>query len=168
MESILQGLPNVCVYLDDILVSGISEADHIQAVLMRLEDAGVRLKRGKCEFLLPEVAYLGQKISAKDFQLTDDITAAPTPNNVSQLKSYMYLGMMNYYSKFFPNLSTLLAPLYSLLRKDAKRFWEEAQEMAFMKSKELLSSESLLTDYDPMKELLLSCDASPFGIGAVL
>ena len=26
----LQGLPNVCVYIDDILVSGVSEADHMQ------------------------------------------------------------------------------------------------------------------------------------------
>ena len=30
MENLLPGLPNVCVYIDDILVSGISEADHMQ------------------------------------------------------------------------------------------------------------------------------------------
>ena len=75
MESILQGLPNVCVYLDDILVSGTSEADHIQnleAVLERLEDAGVRLKREKCEFLLPEVVYLGHKITARGLQPTNE------------------------------------------------------------------------------------------------
>ena len=30
MENLLQGLPNVCVYIDDILVYGISEADHMQ------------------------------------------------------------------------------------------------------------------------------------------
>ena len=30
MENLLQGLLNVCVYIDDILVSGISEVDHIQ------------------------------------------------------------------------------------------------------------------------------------------
>ena len=173
METILQGLPKVCVYLDDILVSGTSEDDHIQnlqAVLKRLEDAGVRLKREKCEFLLPEVVYLGHKITAQGLQPTNEkvkaITAAPTPNNVSQLKSY--LGMINYYGKFFPNLATLLAPLYALLRKNAHWCWEEAQDVAFQKSKELLSSNTLLTHYDPTKELLLSCDASPYGIGAVL
>ena len=32
MENLLHGLPNVCVYIDDILVSGISEADHMQKV----------------------------------------------------------------------------------------------------------------------------------------
>ena len=32
----------------------------------------------------------------------------------------------------------------------------------------MITSGSLLTHYDPDKELLLACDASPFGIGAVL
>ena len=54
MENLLQGLPNVCVYIDDILVSGIiSEADHMQKleqVLSRLQSAGITQKRSKCTF----------------------------------------------------------------------------------------------------------------------
>ena len=56
MESILRGLPHVCVYLDDILVMGESEAAHIRnltAVLDLLESAVIRLKREKCAFMLP-------------------------------------------------------------------------------------------------------------------
>ena len=64
-----------------------------------LDDAS----REKCEFLLPEVVYLGHTITAKGLQPTDEkvkaITAAPTPNNVSQLKSY--LGMINLLWKIF-------------------------------------------------------------------
>ena len=48
MEMVLQGLPSVCVYVDDILVTEASEEEHLQnlnAVLQRLQDAGLRLKR---------------------------------------------------------------------------------------------------------------------------
>ena len=56
IECLLRGIPNVIVYLDDILVTGKSESDHLQnlqAVLQRLEAAGLHLKRDKCKFLVP-------------------------------------------------------------------------------------------------------------------
>ena len=34
--------------------------------------------------------------------------------------------------------------------------------------KELLHSAKLLVHYDPDKDIVLSCDASPYGVGAVL
>ena len=51
MESLLQGIPKVVVYLDDILVTGLSEEDHLltlQKVLQRIESSGLRLKKNKC------------------------------------------------------------------------------------------------------------------------
>ena len=173
METILQGLSNVCVYLDDILVSEESEEAHLrnlEAVLTRLEGAGIRLKKKKCEFLLNEVEYLGHRISAKGLHPTNEkleaVTTCPTPNDVTQLKSF--LGLLTYYGKFLPNLSTLLAPLYDLLQKHCQWSWGEKQESAFRESKAILTSSSWLAHYDPKKELLLSCDASPYGVGAVL
>ena len=74
MENLLQGLKHVCVYLDDILVTCSSERDHLDnlaEVLKRLEDAGMRLKRSKCEFMLPAVEYLGHKISDEGLQPTE-------------------------------------------------------------------------------------------------
>ena len=56
IEGVLQGIPNVCVYLDDILITGKTNSEHLMnlhAVLTRLEEAGMRLKRKKCSFLLP-------------------------------------------------------------------------------------------------------------------
>ena len=67
-----------------------------------------------------------------------------------------------------PNLANTLAPLYSLLLKDKKWLWGSEQKVAFDKAKCQLTSESLLVHYDISKELLLSCDASPYDIGAVL
>ena len=97
----------------------------------------------------------------------ETIKACPTPMDVhiTQLKSY--LRLLAYYGKFLPNLLTLLAPLYELLQKHHKWSWGEKQDIAFKESKKLLTSSPLLTHNDPNKELLLSCDASPYGVGAV-
>ena len=173
MEAILRDLPHVCVYLDDILVTGESEAAHLRnlaAVLQRLESAGIHLKQAKCAFMMPEVEYLGHCISGKGLQplasKIQAITDAPMPTNVSQLKSF--LGMLTYYGRFLPDLATTLAPLYELLQSNRKWSWEGPQRMAFQRAKESLSTSPLLTHYDPQKPLLLACDASPYGLGAVL
>ena len=73
--------------------------------------------------------------------------------------------MLNYYAKFLPNISSRLAPLYKLLQKAVKRAWGPAQQEAF---KEALISAKVLVHYDPTKALMLSCDASPYGVRAVL
>ena len=86
--------------------------------LTYLEKAGIRLKKDKCAFMLPLVEYLDHTISAKGSHPKTEkiraITAVPTVTNVSQLKSF--LGLINYYSKFLPKLSHVLAPLYQLLQ----------------------------------------------------
>ena len=54
MDSILQGIPRVCCYIDDILISGETDEEHLQnleAVLGRLQDHGVTVKQSKCKFL---------------------------------------------------------------------------------------------------------------------
>lgn len=94
------------------------------------------------------------------------IMNAPRPNDVQQLKSY--LGLINYYGKFLPNLSTLLHPLYQLTKKDIKFEWSSECETAFQSSKLLLLNNQLLVHYDANKEIVLFCDASPYGLGAIL
>ena len=122
MDNILQGLKHVCVYIDDILITGESEEEHLRTlkeVLNRLEKAGVRLKKEKCVFMAPTVVYLGHQISREGLQPTMEkvraITLAQRPANINQLRAF--LGLVNFYGKFMKNLSTLLAPLYKLLRK---------------------------------------------------
>ena len=93
------------------------------------------------------------------------VKAAPTPRNVSELKSY--LGLLTYYGKFLPNSSTRLQSLYQLLAKDCQWKWAKAQEKAFQESKNLLQSSQLLVQFDPQLPIL-ACDASAFVIRAVL
>ena len=55
MENVVQGLPGVCVYIDDILVTGRSEEEHNKNLETRLQKYGVRLKKNKCTFLAPKL-----------------------------------------------------------------------------------------------------------------
>ena len=67
MESLLQGLTKVCVYIDDILVAGVGEEDQLHnlaQVVERLESAGLSLKKLKCVFMTKLVEYLGHVIGA--------------------------------------------------------------------------------------------------------
>ncbi|XP_029904245.1 LOW QUALITY PROTEIN: uncharacterized protein K02A2.6-like [Myripristis murdjan] len=173
MEGVLQGIPQVAVYLDDILVTGETREMHLKTldeVLTRLEDAGLRLKRSKCTLLADEVQYLGHKVDAKGVHTVEvkvkAVVDAPTPTSMTELKAY--LGLLNYYNRFLPNLSTLLAPLHHLLRKDVVWSWGDRQEEAFRRSKDLLKSADVLVHYSGGRPLILACDASPYGVGAVL
>ena len=170
MDSLLQDLPYVCIYLDDILTTGPTDETHtkmLNEVLCRLNDAGVRLKWEKCFFMLPAVGYLGHRISASGLQLTDGkikaLKDAPVPH-VSQLKSF--LGLLNYYGKFIPKLSTLFT-LHRLLQKKSTWTWGPEQQGVFDCVKRILTSDSVLAHYNPSKPLILAC-ASPYGVGAVL
>lgn len=173
IETLLQGIPNVVVYLDDILITGPTDQEHLgtlEKVLTRMEQAGLRLKKSKCVFMVDSVTYLGHRIDENGLhpiaKKLKAVQCAPKPSNISELKSY--LGLLTYYGKFLPNLASILAPLYKLLRTSVRWHWSSEQDEAFETSKKLLTSSQLLVHFDPHKKLVLSCDASAYGIGAVL
>ena len=102
MDNLLQGLEHVVVYIDDILITGRTEEEHLRTldkVLQILEKPGIHLKKEKCVFMVPSVEYLGHRISKEALQPTDDkvraVLEAPQPTNVSELKAF--LGLVNYY-----------------------------------------------------------------------
>ena len=73
IDSLLQSIPNVCAYLDDMLITGASEEEHLQnlsAVLSRLHEAGLRLKKSKCYFMVDSVEYLGRVIDSEGLHPT--------------------------------------------------------------------------------------------------
>ena len=68
METLLQGIPNVVVYIDDILITGATEQERLKTlekVLDWIEKAELLLKRSKCLFMSPSVTYLGHKLDAQ-------------------------------------------------------------------------------------------------------
>ena len=162
------------VRIDDILVSGKNDSDHVanlETVLSKLSNAGLRLRLAKCLFMQPLVTYSGYVINGDGIQpvaaKVDAIKNAPEPNDVSQLRAF--LGMLNYYHRFLSDVATVLEPLHQLVRKGSKWQWLKEQQEAFEKAKELLQSVELLVHFDPSKEeLILATDASDYGVGAVL
>jgi hypothetical protein len=173
IENLLQRIRGVSVYIDDILISGSTLHEHLQildTVLEKLQNSGLKLNKTKCFFLRDRIEYLGHIIDRDGLHPTSEkvraVQEAQTPRNVSELRSFF--GIVNYYHRFLPNLSTTLAPLYRLLQKDVKWIWEQEQEKAFTAAKRALQDDSLLVHYDESKPLILACDASQYGLGAVL
>ena len=173
MDQILQGISNTICYLDDILVMGKNMTEHLKTleeVLQRLQNHGLRVRSKKCHFLQQSVEYLGHKIDSSGIDPTSAkikaMVEAPTPKNLSELKSY--LGLLNYYGHFLPNLSSMIQPLNQLQSKSQKWVWSPACQQAFEVNKQALVDSPALAHYDATKPLQLACDASPFGVGAVL
>ena len=84
-----------------------------------------------------------KKVSNQRKKRVSAITHARRPNNVFELRSF--LGVINFYSKFLPNLSSVLSPLYQLIHKSRRWQWRKDQDRAFTEAKLLLKSPRLLT-----------------------
>lgn len=173
MEKLLLGIPGVVVYLDDILITGPTDEEHVRnlaQVLGRLDQHGLRVKRSKCQFLQPQVDYLGYRIDKEGLHTMHTkvaaIVEAPTPKNVHELRAF--LGLINYYGKFIPQLSTVAHPLNRLLGKNVLWKWDKSCQQAFGMLKAKMASTEVLAHYDQQLPLRLDCDASAYGVGAVL
>ena len=173
MDQVLSGLPMTQCYLDDIIVTGKSDQEHLKnltKVLARLQEYGLKVNKEKCTFFKDAVTYLGHVIDARGLHKLQDkveaVVSAPAPENIQQLKAW--LGLVQYYHKFLPNLSSRLKPLHELLEKGRKWYWSSRQQKAFNSLKQEMSADTVLTHYNPEMPLYIACDASPYGIAAVL
>ncbi|XP_063691270.1 uncharacterized protein LOC134823666 [Bolinopsis microptera] len=173
MDDTLWGVPMTCCRIDDILVSGRNESDHLinlNNVISRLEQRGFKCKTEKTSFMQKEVVYLGHVVSAEGIKpvksKVESMLMAPEPRNVDELISF--LGAVNYYRRYLPNLSSVIAPIERLRAKNVKWVWTNTEKTAFKILKNLLASNRVLTFYNPKLPLKLDTDASIGGIGAVL
>ena len=173
MDQILQGLPGVVCYIDDIPVTGHTDDEHLrnlEAVFNWLTEHGFRLKLTKCKFFQTSVEYLGQIISSNGLcpstKKVEAILRVAPPTDVSELRSF--LGMVSHYGKFIKFLADLSAALNHLLRKEERWCWTQNCQYSFVRIKEALTSAKVLAHFNPELPLGLACDASAVGIGAVL
>ena len=124
----------------------------------------------KCLFAVSELPYLGFIVSDDGLKTSPDkvkaVLETKRPEDFQSLRAF--LGLLNYYGKFIPRLASVAVPLYHLLKKEAPWRWTSSQEESWKRMKELLSSAEVLCAYNPTLPLTLSCDASPFGVTAVL
>ncbi|TMS33249.1 hypothetical protein L596_001009 [Steinernema carpocapsae] len=144
MEQMLNGMEGVIIYLDDITLTASTDEDHLlrlEEVLKRLSNYGFRIKKEKCEFLREKIEFL-------------------------EVESF--LGMVQYYGEFIPQLATTAAPLNALRHKDVEFHWSDDQETAFRAIRSKLSEMETLAHYDPDETLVFATDASDCGLGAVV
>ncbi|XP_049883119.1 uncharacterized protein LOC126378773 [Pectinophora gossypiella] len=173
MTALLAGIAGVAVLIDDIIISGRTMPEMLQrldTVLQRIKEAGLRLNKNKCRFAKEKVEFLGFIIDAEGIHPSpskvESITNTPEPQNVQELQAF--LGLYNFYERFIAHKATILEPLHRLLDKTHVWRWSEREQRAFDHAKKALTFDTTLVHYDLNKPLILTCDSSEYGVGAVL
>lgn len=173
MEKLLQGIPGVVNFVDDIVVTGPNQEAHLAnlfQVFKRLSDAGLKLRMDKCVFFQKEITFLGHRLNgnglSKTIERVEAITEAPVPKNVTEVRAFT--GLINYYGKFIKGLAHLLSPIYRLLEKGQTFNWNSNCQKSFDSVKNEILKDVVLTHFNPKLPIILVCDASQYGIGAVL
>lgn len=179
MNEILSGLNFIFVYLDDILVASRNEEEHythLKILFERLNAFNINIQTAKCVFGVNSINFLSHHISSEGIRPStikiQAITNFPQPTTLKQLQRF--LGMINFYHRFLPNISSVLAPLHDLAKslnsqkQKTITSWSKEHENSFSTSKDILANCSLLAHPSQNSTLSLTTDASSNGIGAVL
>ena len=132
------------------------------------EEYNIRVNPKKCEFFRDKTEFCGHTVDKEGLHKTEEkikaIVDAPEITNVSQLRSF--LGLVQYYARFFEELVYHSTSSPSAIEKEWK--WTAKCQAAVNKVKSMITSDLALMNYDPAFSLILACDASVYGLGAVL
>ena len=174
IDSAFRGLIGTCcfAYIDDIVIFGNTIDEHNknqEKLLKRIQELGLRLEPNKCEYLKPELEYLGHLITK------DGIKPNPVKNeaikNFRELKTVKdvqsFLGLAGYYRKFIKNFSSIARPLTKLTQKETIFDWTSDCEKSFFDLRHALMSASVLKFPNFKEQFTLTTDASNQGLGAV-
>lgn len=163
------------VYMDDILVIGNSDIEEslerVRTVLRVLTEAGFSFNLKKCSFMKERVEYLGYEVSLGEIRPStrkiEALVALPPPMTVTQLRQF--IGLASYFRKFVPKFAQIMAPLHALtgIGKGSIE-WNSELEDIRQKIIKILTSEPVLTIFDPDCPIELHTDASAIGYGAIL
>lgn len=163
----------VFVYLDDLLLITETFEEHLELlheIALCIRKAKLTINIEKSKFVIKEVKYLGHIIGYGTIKTDPDKVIAirdfPLPTSVKQLRRF--LGTWGWYMRFVRNFASLSAPLTDMLQKARKYTWFEEAKNAFELLKKALCSAPVLHNPDFSRPFLIQCDASKYGVGAVL
>ena len=122
------------VYIDDILIVARTKEQHLEVldqVLTKLESAGFKTNREKCQFLVREVDFLGYKLGQGTISIHPDrikvLIDASIPKSATDIKGLS--GGLVMVRRFEPKIAegmVLLNPL-----SNGKKFaWDESHSKA--------------------------------------
>ncbi len=170
LATVLQGLPNVANYLDDVIVWGRTKSEHdhmLKMVIQRIHDAGLQLNDSKCHFNKSSSRFLGHTVSAQGIYPDEDhlsaMLHAPVPNDAHLLR--FLLGLLSWYNKF---IATVVEPLRACIFQGSEFSGSDEAQKSLSTVKKLLLQCPALALFDPNLPTVVSTDASDYGLGAVL
>ncbi|KAL1460265.1 hypothetical protein WDU94_012186 [Cyamophila willieti] len=173
MVELLCDIPNVIVYIDDILIYASSKVEHdkiLVRVLERVKKINLKLNKKKCILGLTKITFLGQVFQASgmlpDTSKIDAIQNMPVPTCVKDVQRF--LGMINYLASYVPNLSEKSVNMRKLLKKDNLWCWECQHEKEFNDLKYLICKAPVLQFFNANRPIILNVDASQSAVGACL
>ncbi|XP_044005925.1 uncharacterized protein K02A2.6-like [Aphidius gifuensis] len=166
-------IEGVFVVVDDLIIAAKTVEEHdkaIKKVFERAKQNNVKFNKNKMRLRLTEVPYVGHIVSKDglkiDMSKVKSIVNMDEPTNKDELRRF--LGMVNYLSRYIPNMSILNAPLRLLLKEENEWMWESEQKEAVKKLKDKLTTAPVLAYYDCNKPIVIQTDASKNGLGAAL
>ena len=131
-------LKQVTIIADDIMVVGYkpdhSDYDQVfTSLLQTAQKCNVKLNFDKLQYKQNEIDFFGETYTTSGHKparsKVSTIIAMPSPTNKKEVQ--LFIGMINYLSKFLPRLSEL-AELISKLSKDKVPFnWGPEHQTAF-------------------------------------
>lgn len=165
--------PNCFSYLDDVILVTDNFTEHlkwIKRIVTALTAAGLTINPKKCHFCVERVRYLGYLVDKDglrpDPEKVRPVLDFPAAKNVKQLRRF--LGMAGWYRRFLGSFAETTRPLAKLMRKDTPWKWGQEQEDAVTAIKTALTTAPALICPDFDLPFQIQCDASHYGLGAVL
>ena len=135
-----------------------------------MQDKCLTVQKSKCEFGKNRIKFYGFIFSKSGFspdpEKIEAIKNVERPKTVAEVRSF--LGMTNYVSRFINNYSSITEPLRRLTKQESTFTWTAEQEEAFIRLKDSLVSDQVMTYFNPSLPSELWVDASPVGISGIL
>ena len=179
LDDVLTGLSNVARIVDDVIIWGdgdnLEDARrshdlHVGVFFTQMRRGNVRLNAAKLKYRCRVVKFAGYILSSEGHRADPEkirvIDEMTQPQNVTELRRFC--GMVNYLAKYVQHLSSLMEPIHQLTRKDTAWEWTPEHERAFVQIKKALITSPTLAFFSNEKATTLQCDASQYGLGAVV
>ena len=169
---------NYCeVIMDDLLLVTPSKRVHIdklEDLLKALKKNSLKISPKKCQLFRTELQYMGNTIFIKERRVCvkplhsqlEAIQKIKAPVTAKQCKGFV--GMVNFFSIFCPDLQKLLKPIYDLTRKGRQFVWGKEQQDAFEELKHRLQKPPVLHMPDKIGRFQLYSDTSKYATGSAL
>jgi len=172
-------MDNVHCIADDALICGYGTTkeeallDHdkaMHAFLHRCQQTRIILNPDKFVYKSLSMPFMGHLLTdhgiLPDPEKVRAITEMPYPQDLTGVRRLC--GCVNYLSRFIPHLADLAKPLHDLTCKGTAFVWEAHHTAAVEQLRTAISTAPILAYFDTNAEVTVQCDASNFGLGAVL